>query len=846
MGNINYTFHIHQYSRVEDVLTYLIRTSISGSFSEGNTISSQTDKQPFTINYNKLLEYRNINPEKYGEYLTMAFFNSELIKSEFTELYGMTLSGNNLHIKITLDPCDEYLNDILWERLRNPHTGNPLICSKNIWFSRSIINNKINIINLPDRPNLHVLAVMANPKDIERFNLASIDTDNERHELRKILDQSVTPLEVTVLAQGSKDGLPTLDECKRQIEMKPVHILYLVCHGRGGTNPCLYLEDDRGHTAPTKIDDFIDALNVRQPLLIFLASCYSAGFNSLGPMLAKAGIPAIIGMQDAVAMETIQKAMPVFFYELTLHGHILHALTTAREILARGQLLTQEWWNLVLFLQIPNGQLWIDPPGFNEICQALEYHIKYFHSYEIDKRDLVQLSLLLTRSSILQHEFSSLICELRESPDGLETLLRRVFSSEVNTQIVRSIDEQIARIPVLMRVLPWSMLLNLRQILIGEVLPSDIQERARHIYYRCHPEGLRAKQIPVGVSNHDLPWWIAKQLSLYLGDGDKKPPLLEYVYTLLQSSNFPTTNRERLRNWYDSVPDAMKIHVNSEDQVDNLLSAPNTESSVLFIFQGSEQEIHQVSVQIWFTKNRYEEREWKRVRNLEPNTYWLIESIGEHITKTIDELFSMIEFNLTNLHIEIALPYHLLFYPIDQIELSDLDDPEPLGTRQPLIIRSSDRLLSQKAAVRQNWELRWASWCTDQKLDTMKSLWLRTVADCSPNSLIDRLKSDPRRISCLIGCYPLPDSVQTAVARRISNQGIPIVIWYRAPDGLSQDLELEVSALIQHCHVHQRLLELRRDTSESNVLGRHIMLLWDDPDRLPSRRRLNPPLSPPL
>ncbi|MCB0232332.1 MAG: CHAT domain-containing protein, partial [Anaerolineae bacterium] len=122
-------------------------------------------------------------------------------------------------------------------------------------------------------------------------------------------------------------------------------VLYLVAHGKlASGRPVVFLETPEGAADPVPGEQFVADINSLQqrPALIVLASCQSAGegedassrdegaLAALGPRLAAAGIPAVIGMQGNVSMETVVQFMPVFFRELQRDGVIDRAMSVAR------------------------------------------------------------------------------------------------------------------------------------------------------------------------------------------------------------------------------------------------------------------------------------------------------------------------------------------------------------------------------------------------------------------------------------------------------------------------------------------------------------------------------------
>jgi hypothetical protein len=107
-----------------------------------------------------------------------------------------------------------------------------------------------------------------------------------------------------------------------------------------------------------------------------LVSCQSAGqgvgepsagqgaLAALGPQLVGVGIPAVLGMQGNVSMETAQLFMPAFFKALRQENGLIDAAVAT----ARGALLhppkesrvepRPDWWAPVLFMRLRNGNLW--------------------------------------------------------------------------------------------------------------------------------------------------------------------------------------------------------------------------------------------------------------------------------------------------------------------------------------------------------------------------------------------------------------------------------------------------------------------------------------------------------
>ena len=91
----------------------------------------------------------------------------------------------------------------------------------------------------------------------------------------------------------------------------------------------------------------------------------------LGPQLARAGIAAIVAMQDDVSMRTAQEFLKTFFAELDVDGVVDRAVAVARLAVADEA----DWWVPVLFSRLKRGRTYYSV-GFS----AAEVRVKVFIS----------------------------------------------------------------------------------------------------------------------------------------------------------------------------------------------------------------------------------------------------------------------------------------------------------------------------------------------------------------------------------------------------------------------------------------------------------------------------------
>jgi hypothetical protein len=131
--------------------------------------------------------------------------------------------------------------------------------------------------------------------------------------------------------------------------------------------PYLWLEREDGavdHIAGAAFVSAVERLGVR-PLFLALLSCQSGGRGygdtlcALGPQLARAGVPSVLGFQGDVALSTVKILLPALITELRRDGRIDRALAAARVALEAKQ---RPWWQAVLWLRT-DGRLWREEPS---------------------------------------------------------------------------------------------------------------------------------------------------------------------------------------------------------------------------------------------------------------------------------------------------------------------------------------------------------------------------------------------------------------------------------------------------------------------------------------------------
>lgn len=308
-----------------------------------------------------------LDPREYGRRLTMMLFADVRLRKTFVRAIDAARQAQTpLRIRLRLDQADETLNAIRWELLQDPDDEDLafLVTSERTLFSRFPSSEDMEPVVPPPMKDLDALVAIANPSDLGRFKLASVDTAGELGRIREALGTVKT----RVLAREGGERGTTLNAIVEALRDGP-EVLYLVCHGtfREGKS-YLWLEAEDGTVQRIEGGEFVARLKelAQRPLLVVLAACQGAGTShaegalaAIGPQLAAAGMASVVAMQGSVQVETVAALMPVFFTELRRDGQIDRAMAAARAAVGDRP----DWWMPVLFMRVADGLIWAAPPA---------------------------------------------------------------------------------------------------------------------------------------------------------------------------------------------------------------------------------------------------------------------------------------------------------------------------------------------------------------------------------------------------------------------------------------------------------------------------------------------------
>lgn len=198
---------------------------------------------------------------------------------------------------------------------------------------------------------------------------------------------------------------------------------------------------------------------------------------------------------------------------------------------------------------------------------------------------------------------------------------------------------------------------------------------------------------------------------------------------------------------------------------------------------------------------------------------------------------------LAHVWLEFVLPFELLNLPVDWWPRDTTEVPNvPLAVDYPVVVRSLDRL--QNRDWYRFWRTRWQQLARDEH--PSKSVYVN-VAHQNGNHLRGleaRLGDNEHCVALVLSEPPLPDHGNGRRELHAAlRSGLPVVIWHRAGrstkefrgvlDGL---LTEGLSRFPAKVAAYRRRAAIdAADDEDAAHIGRHLAVLWDDPDRKPVR-----------
>ena len=333
-----------------------------------------------------------LNSQAYGQALFSALFAGEVRRAyDRATARAEALTSGRLRVRLWIDDEAVELHALPWERLYHPSRSYDVPLATSTPFSRYTSLETSEPAPVTERP-IKLLAVISNPRNL-LGGRAPVKVEVEVENLRQALGDLRKSNQMVVTLMPGRSGLTSelrgqleaegyqivagntsLDNILRQLPGQ--HVFHFVGHGafkrqgeHGPGQAALYLEKPDGTSWQVMDDEIVGRLAAvgNLPHLIFLVACESAvrdakaehPFVGLGPKLVQAGVPAVVAMQAEVPVEMARQLSGEFYRRLIEHGEVDQALSQARLVIFKPNLI--DWAIPVLFMRLKQGKLFSAP-----------------------------------------------------------------------------------------------------------------------------------------------------------------------------------------------------------------------------------------------------------------------------------------------------------------------------------------------------------------------------------------------------------------------------------------------------------------------------------------------------
>ncbi len=322
----------------------------------------------------------------------------------------------------------------------------------------------------------------------------------------------------------------------------------------------------------------------------------------------------------------------------------------------------------------------------------------------------------------------------------------------------------------------------------------------------------------------------------------KLPPIFEFTSRLVVDKNTSQVVRENLKEW---VLENLK-----KDEFTSPVSTQNTykvRSYLLIRLKPTKKLKGQFFVKAWLVPDDKADAGYGRFKPL--NTEDLNEGPYplEQIPKLLEyfhlQALEKLEAIDSKLVIEFFLPQDCLCTEVDSWEVLDVvNRPFQVGTEYQVVVRSYERLLPRyRKLAMKPWKQKWSQAKQLQPpLPQDVFELLNKVDGYEWNSLRATLLD---KIGLKLTCPPIVVGSGSSVSQSdiidaLLSTAIPIAIWPRCLTS-GADLADLINSLIEEGPLSELPEYVRKKRQEAvqkqikDHLGQHLVLLWEDPDRLP-------------
>ena len=304
-------------------------------------------------------------------------------------------------------------------------------------------------------------------------------------------------------------------------------------------------------------------------------------------------------------------------------------------------------------------------------------------------------------------------------------------------------------------------------------------------------------------------------------------PLLKFIYLLTQDKSIPQIKREKL----GQLLTGYSVETNSK------ITSTQTRHSYLLI-QLRPEANNKLFLKAWFIPDDTIQDPWERFKPLtvdeqQPEISFVPEELPQLLGNLIQQCFEeYLQGQPTELTIEIFLPRDRLN---DEVEKWSYQDDEGfdlnIGVEHRVVVRSYERLKKLRTQQGSYWRENW---------EKVKLIWKDTP--CEENiTTVSQAYFNPSKLRKLLVkkivlkvCCTLSNSERDGLLKAIHSAGTAIVLWSRCEvNSLHNAVDFDTLLERPLQELSARVKEQRFAADNDKHLGNHLVLLWDNPKRVP-------------
>ncbi len=372
-------------------------------------------------------------------------------------------------------------------------------------------------------------------------------------------------------------------------------------------------------------------------------------------------------------------------------------------------------------------------------------------------------------------------------------------------------------------------------ILIGQLsLPA---EKLKKYYYKSVPSVLSIKMNSIFLEETIILIYDLAQMPRQEGGTF---PILEFAQTLAsQIPSLKYNTKLKLQNWIDTISEELGVNdeinflrKDLEKGVSTQRAVITQEARLLVKIEPSKSKKGTYLVQAWLQLEKSTGDSTLNIYN-ESHTY-KVENLPDLINRLISESERYILGQGKQLLIELFLPFALFNHDINSWKIIVGPDPLPISTEYPIVIRSWDRVYSKDPITYKKWFNKWTQF---DKVKTAMEPHFCSLEHCQTKGFSIELSDD---IICLALTFALPATItsnDSIILRRIISNGMPVAFWPYSQLNEAEDVEQSFKDLHFGCDfsvLPKKIWQKRRmNFANQNHLLHRLVILWDDPTRLP-------------